>query len=192
MISIVKYLFEIKEHSGYTKADVKSGYGKLIGGMLGIVPGTVATAATGVPELGTLTSYPGSALGHLISKGGTSEKDKKEPIDERKKSHRFGVITSEGLRAKRVGKYAGIGAGAGAALIAAHRLTGGQDLDPETLGKGAAGGALIASSISQLKGSHEAAKKLGYGKTGRILSVPFGPFVGLTKPKRIKDEENKK
>ncbi len=177
MISIVNYLFEAKTHgySGYTKENVHTGFGKLAGNIALGVPGAVA--------------------GHYIAKGVSSEKSKKEPIDERKISNRFGSSANESINAKRMAKGAGIGALAGLGAAAAAALAKKEDIDAEDVGKiaalGTAGGAALGMAGGQMVGAHKAMKKLGYGKFGRTVGTVLPGAVTLAKPKQIKDEEKK-
>ena len=182
MLSIVKYLFEAKTHgySGYTKENVHTGFGKLAGNVVLGVPGAVA--------------------GHYIAKGASSDKSKKEQIDERKISDRFGSSANESLNAKRMAKGAGIGVAAGltaAAIVAAikHGEVNAGEVDADDVGKiatlGTAGGATLGMGGGQMVGAHKAMKKLGYGKFGRRVGTVLPGAVSLAKPKQIKDEEKK-
>ena len=152
-------------YSGYKRKDVGSGIGKLAGNIVGGVPSTIA--------------------GHYIGKG--SIKDPEDDIDEHKKSHRVGAITNKALSLKQA-KHAGIGGAAGLGIGGTiSKITG----DP----KYAAAGALLGGGAgfigSSMKHAHTSAKKLGYGKVGRIGGA-ITPLVGLTTPKKLKEKLKKK
>jgi len=166
MISIMNYLNEADlNHSGYTKMDARRGYGKLLGTPVGGIPGTI--------------------LGNYIADSTAHPKDKFTKIDEKSKADRVGSMYNEAYNAKRLSIGGGIGALIGAGLGAA--ATGGSEIGT---GFGAATGAGIGSSIGGMKGSYNAAKRLGYGGFGRVAAATFpGPLVGLTTPKRIQDSK---
>jgi len=173
MISIMNYLNEADpNHSGYTKLDARRGHGKTIGTMLGTPVGLVG-------------GIPGAILGNHIAASTAHPKDKFTKIDEKSKADRVGSMYNEAYNAKRLSIGGGIGALIGAGLGAA--ATGGSEIGT---GFGAATGAGIGSSIGGMKGSYNAAKRLGYGGFGRVAAATFpGPLVGLTTPKRIQDSK---
>ena len=163
-------------YSGYKREDVGSGWGKMAAG----------------------------PIGHFVGKAMVERP--KGDIDERKKSHRIGVIASEQLRAKRIAKGLGIGGaigGAGAALASKamgvneepdyvqeiQELTQKviSEIDPALIGAGIGGGAYLGAVGAVGAGGYKAAKKLGYGKAGKLAaSVPgHGVLAGLARPKKL-------
>ena len=180
-------------YSGYKREHVGSGWGKLIGGHFGSLPGMVA--------------------GHYVGKSQISEPHKS--IEEKKASHRIGVVGHETYNAKRMAKGAALGAVGGVAGMeglkqylkhyrAQHEVSNVeyiQYLSQRVIEEddeydfsrpiGAAGGAILGTVAAMKVGSYKAAKRLGYGKLGKAASFVGGPIVGLLKPKTIRQSEKK-
>jgi len=170
MISIINYLYETITHSGYTKMNARRGHGKLIG---------VVTGGAMGPYIGDYVAQ------HAAPRGYSSTK-----IDEKSKLDRVGAMSNETFNAKRVSIGAGLGALVGAGLGAAHGYMGGEIGTGFGAAVGAGIGTIAGGGIGGMKGSHNAAKRLGYGGFGRVAAATFpGPLVGLTTPKRIQDSK---
>jgi len=191
MISIMNYLYEADpNHSGYTKMDARRGHGKTIGTMLGTPVGLVG-------------GIPGAILGNHIAASTAHPKDKFTKIDEKSKMDRVGAMSNEMYNAKRMSVGGGIGALIGAGLGGSAGRSIIEKLDDGTedfnqikpyinvAGKLAGGvlGAGTGAAVGAAKGAYTAAKKLGYGRVGRIATGVGGPLVGLTTPKRIQDSK---
>jgi len=161
MISVTSYFMEAAETGKkYTRADVGSGIGKVTGGALASLPGVVA--------------------GHYIGKAVVNDPDK--PADLSKKSHRYGILTTERLNAKRIGKGLGIGAAVGAGLAGVNAVMN-PDVDvADNISSGALGGGLIGVNVGQMVGGYKGAKNIGYGHVGKTFGA-LSSFTGLAKPR---------
>lgn len=174
--SIREHLFENKTEKSYTMKDVGSGYGKLIGGLLG-------AGAGGLPG-----QYAGSALGHYIGKKSVEKPDK--PINVKSRAHRLGAMASEEMNAKRIAAGAASGAGAGLAGLALapeelkDKIATLATENPALAGALAALPIAIGSGVAAAVGRVKAAKKLGYGKLGKTsAAIGLGDLTALTTPK---------
>jgi hypothetical protein len=162
---------------------VGSGYGKLVGGVIhpALIP-----------------------VGHYVGKYQVSNPEKE--IDKTKRSHRFGALMDKTHSLKTL-KHGVVGAGIGAALgaVGAHALR--AILPPGKIEENtyrvyddnhtanvAAVGALLGGTAGYIgkgiKDRYATAKKMGYGKIGRIASA-ITPLAGLSKTKEQKDKEMK-
>jgi len=196
----------LKEASGYTMKNVGSGYGKLGGG---VAAGIVSPAA----------QIPGMIAGHFISKKVVKNPNKK--INEKSKLHRIGAIADESTRAKRILKYAaigaglGLGAGTGLGSYIKHNTTaesvdlkdevsklryqridefggGIEGFSPAKIAMGGTAlGAALGFGAAAMRGGYVAGKKLGYGKLGRI-GTALTPLAGLTTPGGKKKKKESK
>jgi len=154
--------------AGYTKGDVNSGLGKWVGGL---ATGTAAPA--------------GMIAGHYASKALT--KDPKKPADLKSRGNRAAIIYDKQNSMKQVksgGKGAALGAGLGA-------VAGSMSDHPNALKAGTAigaiGGAAVGYTGSAIKAGYKHAKKMGYGKFGRVGVAGGGAAAALTTPKSQSD-----
>ncbi len=175
----------VKKHSGYTNKNVKKGIGKLVGSVIG----------SPLPAGGNIaTAYVGSKLAQDVV-----SKNNKKPMDEKSSFDRIGAITDKkfnrktfkaGIKPAIVGGVAGAVGGAALGYSQAKKIS-----DSAAVAAGGAGiGALAAGAggtiVKGLRQGHKAAKKIGYGKVGRIAAA-ITPLTGLTTPKDQKDKDKK-
>jgi hypothetical protein len=150
-------------YSGYTRKEMGSGVGKMVGGAVG--------------------SLPGAVMGHYVGKGSVDNPEGK--IDERKPLHRMGVLIDKTYGMKQL-KGAGIGAalGTGLGVLAATR-----DDNPTAFGAvGAGTGAILGAGASAARQGWKAAKRLGYGTIGKTAAATpmIGGLAGIARPKALK------
>ena len=161
---MVPIMIALEQQNDLKMKHVGSGYGKLVGGTVGHIPGMVA--------------------GHYIGKNVPDKPD--APIDPKRASHRFGATYDKmwGMKqAKAGGLGAMIGAGVGAALSAA----GGGDPGEGAVAGGTLGGA-GGTVGSSMKAGYQTAGKLGYGGVGKVGTATLGPLATLTTPKALRQK----
>jgi hypothetical protein len=154
-------------YSGYTRKEMGSGVGKMVGGAVG--------------------SLPGAVMGHYVGKGSVDNPEGK--IDERKPLHRMGVLTDKTYGMKQL-KSAGIGAALGGAGLAALAKHGGAE-NPALFGAiGAGTGAVLGAGASAARQGWKAAKRLGYGTIGKTAAATpmIGGLTGIARPKALKNK----
>jgi len=164
MISITNYLFENekKDDEDFKMKHVGSGYGKWAG-----------SAALGIP---------GMIAGHYIGKSIPDNPEAK--FDPKKRLDRVGILLDSRLNAKRMAIGAGIGLGAvGLAALDPEVREAIIRSDPNL----AVAAGITGMAGGMMVGGYKAAKKLGYGKVGRIMGT-LTSLAGLGTPKVLKDK----
>ena len=158
--------------------EVGAGYGKWLGSNIGSMFG----------PMGTIAGY---TLGHHLGKDAADHPNAE--MNPKQRSHRFGAMLNNEHKLKNLAITA-IGAGIGAALgggAHAHKLIGkkgSNNTQHLALGGGAAIGAAVAHHLFGAgRDNRRLAKKLGYGKLGRIGSS-FTSLTGLFHPHTQKDD----
>jgi len=153
--------------AGYTRGNVGSGVGKMVGS--------------------TMAGAPGMIIGHYAGKGATPNKEKKADLT--KFTHRAGIMIDKRNSVRQVksgGKTAAAGAAIGGIVGAA---TGGG------AARGAASGAVLGAGAgyvgSAIKAGYRHAKKMGHGKVGRVASAVLGPLGTVGTPRSQKEAAKK-
>lgn len=162
--------------AGYKRKNVGSGIGKAVGGSL------TSMATGGMPG----ANVPGIVAGHYVGKQVSNPEG---AADLTKKSHRAGILVDK-MNSMRQVKAGAKGAVPGAlAGLAAGAATGAKKA--EQLGMTGAGGAALGgvagATGSAIKAGYTHAKKMGYGKVGRIGAIGAPVLTGMFTPKSQRD-----